>query len=287
MKKKLIFVNDVPNQFLRHQQYVKEIINDYFDFLDVDCGLKIKFIDFAKENEYEYTDCMIKHITAKKHELIITNSPLNSIERDGGEFFCLSIYHEFEHVRDFIHMMQTKLFRFNLCLAHQKNFEQEYVAKGHLFWTEIYAYYKTMEYAKENNLNFEKITFGRLVTNYKKTVSHNEKLYYKKDLSYDEAEKYIDTVDSFIYLCAKYMASAYASHSRVPYEKIDKNKEYNKVYSILCELEPKVKRLMNNPYGPKSYDNLFKLGKYICENIRWKKFKVGLTKKGRKIFSFY
>ena len=182
MEKELIFVNDVPNQFLRHKKYVNEIINDYFDSLDVDCELKIKFVDFVDVNEYEYTDCIVKHISARKHELIITNSPLNSIDRDEGEFFCLSIYHEFEHIRDFIHMMQTKLFKFNLCLAHQKNFEQEYVSKGHLFWTEIYAYYKTMEYAKENNLSFEKITFGELVANYLKTIAHNEKLYYKKDL---------------------------------------------------------------------------------------------------------
>lgn len=83
------------------------------------------------------------------------------------------------------------------------------------------------------------------------------------------------------------MASAYVGHSRVPYAKIDKNKDYKKVYSILCNLEPKVKRLVNNSYNLKSYDNLFRLGKYICENLRWGIFKVGLTKKGRRVSSFY
>ena len=99
--------------------------------------------------------------------------------------------------------------------------------------------------------------------------------------------KYINYVDSFIYLCAKYMASAYVSHSRVPYARIDKNKDYKKVYQILCGIEPKVRRLMNNAYSSQSYDNLFRLGEYICENIRWKNFKVGLIKKGRRILSFY
>lgn len=287
MKKKLTFINDVPKPFIEHQEYIKEIIYDYFNALDFDCELKIKFIDSVSVNEYEVTDCIIKNISVKKHELLITNSVLNTINFDGGEFFCLSIYHEFEHIRDYNNMMQTKLFKFNLCMAYYKKFENTYISRGFLFWTEIYAYYKTLEFAKQNKLNFEKITFGNLVNNYVKTVAHNKNLYYKRDLSCDEATKYINSVDSFIYLCAKYMASAYVSHSRVPYARIDKNKDYKKVYSILCKLEPKIKRLTKNPYSIKSYDNLFRLGKYICENIRWKIFDVGLTKKYRTILSFY
>lgn len=287
MEKKLEFINEVPKQFIRHQKYIKEIINDYFDALDCDCELKIKFIDSADKNKYEVTDCMLKNISIGKHELLITNSALNAINFDGGEFFCLSIYHELEHIRDYNRMMQTKLFKFNLCLSHQKNFEEEYVSTGFFFWTEIYAYYTTLKFSKLNELYFEKIPFGNLVHNYTKTVTLNKKLYNKKDLSYDEAENYMNCVDSFIYLCAKYMASYYIKHSRIKYAIINKNKDYKKVYSILCGLEPKVKRLMNNAYGPKSYDNLFMLGKYICENIRWNVFKVGLTKKSGKILSFY
>lgn len=287
MKKKLVFINDVPKQFIEHEEYVKEIINDYFNALPFNCELKIKFIDFVSVNVYEVTDCMLKNISVKKYELIITNSALNSINFDGGRFFCLSIYHEFEHIKDYYNMMQTKLFKFNLCLIRQKNFERKYVCIGFLFWTEIVAYYKTLKFAKQRGLYFEKIPFGNLVNKYAKTVAHNKNLYYKSDLSCDEAVKYINSVDSFLYLCAKYMASAYVGHSRVPYAKIDKNKDYKKVYSILCNLEPKVKRLVNNSYSLKSYDNLFRLGKYICENLRWKIFKVGLTKKGRRVSSFY
>ncbi|MGN1200795.1 MAG: hypothetical protein ACI4R8_00825 [Candidatus Caccovivens sp.] len=135
--------------------------------------------------------------------------------------------------------------------------------------------------AKTNTLSFA------LSINFNKIVFLLQSCLPVKDLSCDEAMKYINSVDSFIYLCAKYMASFYVSHSRVPYAKIDKNKDYKKVYSILCGLEPKVKRFTNNPYSLKSYDNLLRLGKYICENIRWKIFKVGLTKKRRKILSFY
>ena len=201
LKKKLIFINDVPKQFIEHQEYVNEIIDDYFNALDLDCELKIKFIDFASVNEYEVTDCMIKNISVKKHKLLITNALLKTINLDGGEFFCSSIYHEFEHIRDYNNMMKTKLFKFNLCLAHQKNFEKAYISTGFIFWTEIYAYYKTLEFSKLNKLNSEKITFGNLVNNYAKTVAHNKNLYYKRDLSYDEAMKYINYVDSFIYLC--------------------------------------------------------------------------------------
>lgn len=287
MKKKLTFINDVPERFIEHQEYIKEIIDDFFNALDFNCELKIKFVDHACVNEYEVTDCMVKSISVKKHELLITNSTLNTINLDGGRFFCLAIYHEFEHIRDYNNMMQTNLFKFNLCLLYQKNFEKTYVSKGFLFWTEVYAYYKTLKFSKLNKFKFEKITFGNLVNNYMKTVAHNKNLYNKKDLSYDKAMRYINCVDSFIYLCAKYMASAYINHSRVPYARIDKNKDYKKVYSILCGIEPKVKRLLNNLYDPKSYDNLFKLGKHICENVRWKIFKVGLINKNRKILSFY
>lgn len=66
-------------------------------------------------------------------------------------------------------MMQTKLFKFNLCLKLQKDFEKQYISTGFLFWTEIYAYYKTIRYSKQNSFLFEKITFGNLVKNYKKT----------------------------------------------------------------------------------------------------------------------
>ena len=50
MKKKLIFINDVPKQFEEHQEYIKEVLDDYFNALDFDCELKIKFIDSASLN---------------------------------------------------------------------------------------------------------------------------------------------------------------------------------------------------------------------------------------------
>ncbi len=287
MKKKIVYINDVPKQFSAHQDFIKERINYLFDLLELDCKLRIKFIESASENDYEYTDCAVRHISVSKHELLITNFVLNSINCDGGDYFCISIYHELEHIVDHINMVQTKLFRFNLSIAHQKTLEKQYVSVGYHFWTEIYAYYQTIEFAKFNTLYFEKIPFGRLVTNYIKTINLNDRLYYKKDLSYDEVGKYIDTVDSYIYLMAKYLASAFVGHSRMPRAKIDKNKNYKKVYSMLSSIEPKVIRLLKNPYSAKSYDNLFRLGKYICENVRWKIFNVGLKKKGGKIYSFY
>lgn len=287
MRKKLIFVNDIPNKFKKHQKYINDMIDEFFVAFDFNCKLKIKFVDNICENVYEYTDCALKNSSIKKHELLISNFVLNSINFDGGSYFCSAICHEFEHIRDYNNMMQTKLFKFNLCLAEQKNFEKTYVSAGFFFWTEIYAYYKTLKFTKRNNLKYEAITFGNLVNNYIKTININKKIYYKKDLSYIEAMKYIDSVNSFIYLCAKFMASAYADHSRIPRAKIDNKKEYKKVYSILCALEPKIKKLFNNMYGAKSYDNLLGLGKYICENIKWKIFKVGLTKKRRRIVTFY
>lgn len=100
MKKKLIFVNDVPNQFVEQQEYVKKIINNYFCTFDLDCELKIKFIDFACVNEYEYTNYMLKNKSIKKHELFITNLVLKTINNDGGvENVNSNLWREMRRVR--------------------------------------------------------------------------------------------------------------------------------------------------------------------------------------------
>lgn len=287
MNKNLVFINDVPKKFKKDEEYIKERIETIFNLFEFDCRIKLNFVDSIDVNEYEQTDCALINKSVKRHELLITNSVLNSINFDGGRAFCLAIYHEFEHIKDFNNVMKTNLFDFKLCLTHQKNFKNQYISVGYFFWTEIYAYYKTIKFAEYNNLKFEKITFGRLVKNYIKTIECNKNFYYKQDLCYEEAEKYIKMVDSFVYLCAKYMSSAYASHSRVPYSRIEKNKQYKKVFLLLKKIEPKVSTLSKNIYGAKSYEKLFKLGKMICEDIRWKVFKVGLVKKSGRTYSFY
>lgn len=285
--KKLIYLNDVLDKYARHQDYIKKTIENLFNLFNLDCVLNIKFIDFAKTNEYEETDCMLKSKSIHRHELFITEYVLKTIDYDGGRYFAVAIFHEFEHINDYIKIIKTNHFKFNICLTHQKSFENKYVSIGFLFWTEIDAYYKTIAFAYDNDFVYEKINFGALVRNYKKTIFYNKQFYNKKDLTVEEATKYIKSVDSFIYLCSKFMASVYVGHSKVPYAKIDKDKEYKKVYKILCGLEPKIKRLFNNSYNSKSYINLFRLGMYICKDIRWKIFKVGLTKKDGFIATFY
>lgn len=287
MNKNLIFTNDIPSQFARHQEYVKEMIEFFYKNLKLNCEIKIKFVENFKTNEFEVTDCVIINASVKKHELLITNRVLNTINFDGGDFFCSAIFHEFEHIKDYINMMETKLFKFNFCSAKQTNFERQYVSTGFLFWTEIHAYFKTIKFSKENEIKVEKITFGNLVKNYIKTIELNKKYYYKQDLTQDEATKYVNCVNSFVYLCAKFMASLYANNSRIQYAKTKEDKNYKKVFSILSKLEPKILRIMKNPYCSKSYDNLFSLGKYICEDLCWKKFKIGLSKLNSQIHQFY
>lgn len=287
INKNLIFVNKFPSKFKEHKKYVKEMLEKIYKSLNLDCEIKIKFIDYVKENEFEFTDCMIANKAVRKHELIITNPLLNSINFDGGESFVASIYHEMIHIQDYNNMMKTNLFDFNFCLVSHKTFEKQFIATGFNFWTEVYAYYNTFKFAKLNNIKNEKITFGYLTKIYEKTIECNKNFYYKQNLSYDEAVKYIKYVDSFIYLCSKYMASTFASNSRIPRTKIEKNKNYKKVFLILSQLEPKVEKLFNNIYGANSYKNLLKLGKCICVNLKWKKFKVGLVKEHGKVYPFY
>lgn len=183
--------------------------------------------------------------------------------------------------------MKTKQYNFKLGLNHQKNFERQYISCGYNFWTEVYAYSKTLEFEKNNNIKHERITFGHLVSCYKKTIALHKKYYFKKDLSQEEADEYVKAVDSFVYLCSKYMASTYAYHSRIPRAKIEKNAVYKKVYSILAEMHTKIIKFAKCNYGTKSDEYLFKLGKLIYEKIRWKIFKAGLTKYKGKVYSFY
>lgn len=285
--KKIVYANKIPEQFKDDSNYIKEMLEYFYNELELNCKIIVKFIENASMNIFEFTDCMVRNLSAKKHELIITNFLLKTISRDGGNFFCVAIYHEFKHIKDYVNFAKTKLFNFKLSLIHQKNFERQYIFYGYTFWTEIYAYFHTLKFAKDNDIKYEKITFGSLVSDYKKTIALNKKYYYKKDLTHEEADRYVETVDSFLYLCSKYMASFYANHSRVPHAKIEKNAEYKKVYSILVAIEPKITKLKNCRYGAKSDLYLFKLGKVICEKIRWKIFKVGLTKRKGKVYSFY
>lgn len=277
----------MQKQFDNISEYVKGQLEYFYNELSLDCRIVVRFIETARINTFEVTDCMVRNFSEKKHELVITNGLLKTIYGDGGEFFCNAIYHEFEHINDYVNLTKTTQFNFNVSLVHQKNFERQYISCGYTFWTEVYAYCKTLEFAKDNDIKYEKITFGSLVSSYKKTIELHKKYYYKKDLSLEEANEYVEMVNSFIYLCSKYMASTYVSHSRIPRAKIENNAEYKKVYSILAGLHPKIIKFAKCNYGVKSEEHLFKLGKFICENIKWKIFNVGLTKKNGKIYSFY
>ncbi len=285
--KKIKYVNSVPKQFKEYESYIKEVIQNFYDYFKFDCQIKVKFVDETKFNDFETVDCMVQNKSIKKHILKITNSPLNFINYDGGEFFCCAICHEFEHIYDFNQMMNTKLFKFNPCLANAKTFEQKYINTGFGFWTEFYAYCESIRFCDCNKFKREKITFGNLVSNYAEIMKLDKKFNYNKEFTIKDAEKYVDMVDSFIYLCAKFMSSTYVNHSRVPYSKIEKNKQYKKVFSILCGLESKVRRVLKNPYGKKSYDNLSALGLHICKNIRFKVFNVGLVNHKGSIASTY
>ena len=287
MNKKIVFINEIPKEFSQDKEFIENAIDHVFDAVGLNVEVKIKFDEIDSVNEYEKTDAALLNKSIKQHEVLIGINVLKTISDDGGAFFYQTIYHEFEHIKDYVKMMQTKQFGFNLCLSYHKNLEMTFVSKGFLFWTEILAYYKTIEMTQCNDLYFEKITFGNLVENYKKTVQRDKSLYYKQDLQYDEAMKYIKCVESFVYLCSKFIASVYANHSRIPHTKIAKDKDYKKVLSILCGLDKKIQKMIDNTYSEKSYENLFKLGKYICEDIQWKVFKVGQTKKNGKIVPFY
>lgn len=285
MNKKIIFTNRIPSQFEECREYVEKIIKEYYKELQLDSTIKIKFVKELKANEYEVTDCAVILRTEKLQELTITNYILNTIFYDGGNFFCVAIYHEMEHIKDYISMVRTKLFNFKLCLFKQKNFERTYVSSGYSFWTEIYAYYRTLEFAQLNDIKYEKIVFSDLVKIFVKLKENGKEIYNKEVVTPEEGRSHIKAVDSFVYLCAKFMASSYINHSKIPRTKISKDKDYKKVYSILAGFSPKIIRIMNNPYSEKSYKNLFLLGKYICEDVRWKIFKVGLIKKRDGVYS--
>lgn len=285
--KKIIYVSEIPKQFENYFEFVKDKLNWFYNEYCFTCQIEVKFLKSNKINVFEIADSMVKHLSTKKHELIITNELLKTIHFDGGRYFCVTIYHEFEHINDYIKMMQTNRFKFNLGLRNLKNYKEKYISIGYDFWTEVNSYYQSLEFAKENNIKCEKITFGTLVKYYAKTVELGKKYCDKKDLTMKEAKRYVNFVDSFIYLCAKYMASLYASHSRLPRERIEKNKDYKKVYLILAKIHFVLARQLKCNYGYKSYENLLMLGKCICEKIRWKIFNVGLTIENGIVRSIY
>ena len=289
MKLKIIYQNEVPEQYKNDEIFIKNIIEYFANESSLNIKLKIKFIEDMNINRFEITDCALQNFSPKNHILYITYSILKSISYDGGKDFAVAIFHELKHIEDYVNTMKTECFNFNIGLETQKTYEREYISEGHKFWTEVYVYYETIKFAKLNNISYKIITFGELVKSYEKIIRINKELYYKKDLKYKEAKEYIDCVKSFTYLCSKFMASAYAGNSRVPYKKIQtkENINYRKVYRILSFLSPSVLKIFKNPYSQKSYSQLLNLGKKICVNVHWKTFKVGLTKKNGRIRKFY
>ena len=286
-KGKLIYVNDVPNEFEHLKKYIRGSIKDCFGNFDFDCNIRIKFIESYCINKFEVSDCFLQSKSIDYHTISITNNCLKTIKFDGGDFFVTAIFHEMLHIYDYIKMIKTGLFDFNLSLVAHSSFENEYIATGFNFWTEIYAYMMTIKFTQENNIFYEAITFGNLVNKYKIVRKTNKQIENKTDLTYEQAKFYIDCVKSFVYLCSKFMASFYAGHSKLPRKKIDNNKDYEKVYLILKKLEPKVEKLINNAYSKKADVYLFNLGKCIWTQINWKIFHIGLTEKNGKICPFY
>lgn len=285
--KKIIYVCEIPKQFENCFDFVKDRLNWFYREFCFTCQIEVKFKESTKINVFELADSMVRHLSTKRHELIITHELLKTIYFDGGRNFCVTINHEFEHIKDYIKMMQTNLFKFNLGLIHYKNFERYYISVGYNFWTEVNSYCESLFFAKDNNIKYEKITFGTLVKYYTTTSDLNKKYFNKKDLTMKEAKGYVDFVDSFVYACAKYMASTYAGHSRIPHERIRGNKDYNKVYAILTKIHPILVKQFKCNYGYKSYENLWMLGKIICEKVRWKIFNVGLIIKSNIVRSLY
>lgn len=178
--KKIVYVNKIPEQFENNSNYVKEMLEYFYNEMGLNSKILVEFVENPKENSFEVTDCMVRNLSAKKHELIITNGLLGTIDFDGGNFFCVAVYHEFQHIKDYVNFTKTKQFHFKLTLKHQKNFERQYIFYGYTFWTEVYAYFKTIHFANNNDIKYEKITFGNLVSCYKKTIALNKKYYYKK-----------------------------------------------------------------------------------------------------------
>lgn len=208
-----MFGNEVPNQFQHHQGYIKKIITDFFNELDLDIQLKIVFEPKHKENEFEETDCFLKNKSAENIEMVICDVCLSTIDHDGGVFFYFAMLHEFEHIYDYVRTMQTKLFDFNPCLRFHKSLERTFISVGFNFWTEIDAYYYTFKEEREKKFP-ERFPFSNLVNAYKKTIELNKKLYYKQDITDEEGTRYIKQL-ILLFICVPSALHQYMSVSQI------------------------------------------------------------------------
>lgn len=62
---KIVYVNKIPRQFNGIFDYVKDMLEYFYKELGLDCKIMIRFVESAKANYFEITDCMIRNFSEK------------------------------------------------------------------------------------------------------------------------------------------------------------------------------------------------------------------------------
>lgn len=293
----ILFVDETSEKQLveRYREYivdqVTEIAKDNFDF---DIKLYIKIEELGERKNYVNSEVeagfTIKY-DDDSWELSIGLDSLKRFQYDGGLDLDIVIWHEMAHIYDLYKITHNKFYKIDPIHTRHKR-ETDYILYlGSCFWTEIFAYYNV--FAKFYNLH-QYPTYYQIVKGYEKLCKDYEKiksrLITKDKKVREDCEEFIETIRSFTYAVAKYLAGEMKGKRR--YHKVlqtKENKKYmddvDKIVYRLCRSCSKM--FAKNCYGKGLARRLYDIGCCILKEI-YTRFQIAPKKyRGKIALAYY
>ena len=263
------------------EQY-KDAISNYmmhlmeeFEF-DIDLLVIFQISDDIKSLLKQEKGAALTTFRENRYTVIIDIDALRKFEYDGGLEIAIAMRHELAHVYDLYYATHNKFYKTNPLKYRQERLVDFTIAVGWRFWTEFFAYSTTY---KQFKYEYAYPTFLTLVKEYEKLQKRGrgiELLIDSESQNIQSAfDKFDNAIDNFAYEIAKYIAGS-SFGKPYPYEYCEKTRRraaFEAVDNLEYGLRRRLVPLLKNPYGRIGANRMYKLGKYVVENI-YGKFNV-------------
>ena len=240
-----------------------------FEF-NIDLLVLFQNSEYIKDFINQETGSAGTTIKENKYAIILDINSLKKMDYDGGLDVAISIRHELAHVYDLYHAMHNKYYDINPLKNNHEQLDDFIISIGWRVWTEFFAYFKTYrEFKKE----FGYPTFLKLIKGYEKLQERCEEIESMLEFQSKGVERtftdFCDEIDGFAYMLTKHTAGAIAGK---PYqyeycEKTRRRASFEIVENFKVDLLKKIVPLLKNTYGKGMAKKMYRLGKYVIDNI--------------------
>ena len=263
---------EFPDVYERHKDAVYDHIAymmESFEF-DIDLLVIIQNCDDIKELINQETGSAGTTLKEDKFAVILNIDSFKKMDYDGGLDVAISVRHELAHVYDLYHTMHNKFYPINPLKNNHEKLDDFIITIGCRFWTEFYAYFKTF---KEFKKQCGYPTLLKLTNGYEKLQGRCEAIESIIESQSEEATNTVadfrDEIDNFAYMLAKHLAGTIAGK---PYnyeycEKTQSRASFETVEELKYGSLDKIIPLLTNTYGRGMKKKMYKLGKYLIDNL--------------------